>query len=210
MGISIELYRARIGSDKLMSEENMKFHVLWSIPKKYIFRQSTPSVCTRLFVFDRNDIFKLGSMGAYKSLNHRVNCRMFSLCRDIQKNPGPTFMDPSKTVHAPYSQDFIGVFGPNAGQQCVAMSLCSLLYKYSKGSMKYSADLIMIMDIGNELYSMLRRLTGQIYLLLTELPEKLTVQDTNYELHFSESYTGQLHTLTLNHDNPCDTHGMCF
>jgi hypothetical protein len=87
------------------------------------------------------------------------------------------------------------MFGPNAGQQCVAMSLCSLLYKYSKGSIKHSVDLITIMNIGNELYSVLRRLTGQIYLLLTELPEKLTVQDINYELYFSESYTGQLFHL---------------
>ena len=48
--------------------------------------------------------------------------------RDVEKNPGPTFIiDPSKTIHAPYSQGNVDVFGPNAGQQCVAMSLCALI-----------------------------------------------------------------------------------
>ena len=36
--------------------------------------------------------------------------------------------DPTLTVKAPYSQGDITVFGANAGQQCVAMSLCALIY----------------------------------------------------------------------------------
>ena len=32
---------------------------------------------------------------------------------------------PSKTMQAPYSQGDVVVFGQNAGQQCVAMSLCA-------------------------------------------------------------------------------------
>ena len=92
---------------------------------------------------------------------------MFSLCTDKEKNPGPTFVDPNKTVDAPYSQDFSTVFGANAGQQCVTMSLCALLYNYSNGSIQNSADLSMVMDMGNELYSMLSRITGQTYLLLS-------------------------------------------
>ena len=35
------------------------------------------------------------------------------------------YVDPSKTIAAPYSQGNELVFGQNAGQQCVAMSLCS-------------------------------------------------------------------------------------
>ena len=35
-----------------------------------------------------------------------------------------------------------------------------------------------------------------------ELPDKVTVQEINYQLHFSESYTGQLHTLPCVLDNP--------
>ena len=67
----------------------------------------------------------------FKNLNHIINCCKFNLSRDIEKNPGPTFIDPSKTIHAPYCQGNVDVFGPNAGQQCVAMSLCSLIYNYS-------------------------------------------------------------------------------
>jgi hypothetical protein len=153
---------------------------------------------TRALIFKANDSFEC----AYESLNHRINCCKFNLCNDIEKNPGPTFIDPKKTLCAPYSQDFIDVFGVNAGKQCVGMSLCALLYKYRKGTIKYSADLIMIMDMGNELYSMLSRITGQMYLLLTELPETLTIEEVNYGLHFSESYSGQLHNLAFNEDIP--------
>ena len=31
-------------------------------------------------------------------------------------------------IHAPYCQENIVVFGENAGQQCFAMSLCTLIY----------------------------------------------------------------------------------
>ena len=79
-----------------------------------------------------------------------MNCCKFNLSRDIEKNPGPTFIDPSKTIHAPYCQGNVNVFGPNAGQQCVAISLCSLIYNYSNKSITDSRDLIHIMNIGND------------------------------------------------------------
>ena len=61
---------------------------------------------------------------------------------------------------------------------------------------------MVIMDIGNELYSALSRLTSQTYLLLNELPNMVTVLDTNYQLQFSESYTGNLHTVTIDENIP--------
>ena len=139
----------------------------------------------------------------YKDLNHRINCCKFNLSRDIEKNPGPTqIIDPSKTIHAPYSQGNVDVFGPNAGQQCVAMSLCSLIYNYSNRSINDTEDLVQIMNIGNELYSALSRSSRQTYLLLTELPTMATVLNTNYQLEFSESYSGNLHAATLNENIP--------
>ena len=44
-------------------------------------------------------------------------------------------MDPSKTTQAPYGQGDVVVFGQNAGQQlqCVAMSLCALIYHNMEG-----------------------------------------------------------------------------
>ena len=44
-------------------------------------------------------------------------------------NPGPSvYVDAAKTVNASYCQGNVTVFGENAGQQCVAGSLCALIY----------------------------------------------------------------------------------
>ena len=52
---------------------------------------------------------------AYNSLNHRVNFGQFKLCTDIEKNPGPSvYVDATKTIHAPYCQGNVTVFGENA------------------------------------------------------------------------------------------------
>ena len=98
----------------------------------------------------------------------------------------------------------VDVFAPNAGQQCVAMSLCALIYNYSTGnrSINNTGDLIQIMNIRNELYSALSRLSSQTYLLLTELPTMVTMLNTNYQLEFSKSYSSNLHAATLNENIP--------
>ena len=49
-------------------------------------------------------------------LNHRVNFGLVLISRIIQD------------LHAPYCQRNVTIFGENAGQQCVAMSLCALIY----------------------------------------------------------------------------------
>ena len=69
----------------------------------------------------------------YKDLNHRIKYCKLSLSGDIEVNPGPAFINPGETIHAPYSQGNADVFGENAGRQCVAMSLCSLIYVHSNG-----------------------------------------------------------------------------
>ena len=88
----------------------------------------------------------------------------------MEKNPGPpTYVDPNKTIVTPYSQGNELVFGQNAGQQCVAMSLCSLIYNDTQG-ISSANDLIQIMNIGNQLYSSLSRLARKAYLMQLELP----------------------------------------
>ena len=53
----------------------------------------------------------------------------FKLCTDIERNPRPSvYVDATKTIHVPYCQGNVTVFGENAGEQCVAMSLCALIY----------------------------------------------------------------------------------
>ena len=68
---------------------------------------------------------EVATCNTYKSLKHMINCCRFNLSGDIETNPGPVFVEPSKTIQAPYSQGNVDVFGTNAGQQCVPMSLCA-------------------------------------------------------------------------------------
>ena len=92
-------------------------------------------------------------------------------------------VDPRKTIKAPYSQGDVVVFGQNLGQQCVAMSLCALMYHNMKG-IGNPNDLKQIMHIGNQLYSSLSQLLRQSFLLLTELPSMLTVLEEDYQLEY--------------------------
>ena len=127
-------------------------------------------------------------LNVYKNLNHRVNHFKSNLSGDRETNPGPV-INSTKTIQAPYSQDNVAMFGLNAGTQCVAMSLASLIYNKRKGIVS-SMDLVNIMNIGNELYSGLSR---QSYLLLTEVCEMIMVFNINYQLQCSPSYTGTIH-----------------
>ena len=114
---------------------------------------------------------------------HESNYCKFQLSSDIKKNPGPTpmYIDPSKTITAPYSQANELVFGQNSGQQCVALSLCSLIYNNKQG-INSANDLVSIMNIGNQLYSSLSQITKQSFLMQTELYRLLNVLETDYEL----------------------------
>jgi len=87
--------------------------------------------CQYLSLFSSNKLISL-----YKTQSHAANYCEFKLSRDIEKNPGPTsvYIDSRKTIPAPYSQGYEFVFGQNAGQQCVAMSLCSLIYYNKDGT----------------------------------------------------------------------------
>ena len=71
------------------------------------------------------------------------------------------------------------VFGANAGQQCVTMSLYALVHDSVKG-INSCNDLVQIMTTGNELYSILSQSTGRSYLMISMLEE-------NYQLKYRES-----------------------
>ena len=139
-------------------------------------------------------ILSLGSKMVYKSLNHKTNNIASKLSGDIETNPGPFVLDPSKTIHAPYSQGNSLVFGLNAGKQCVAMSSIAILFDFIY-SITSSSDLKEIMNVGNELYTRLSQSTGQDLLMLRELPEVLCLRDTMYRLKYSNSYFGNVHNF---------------
>jgi len=133
---------------------------------------------------------------AYKNLTHKINHCRFTLSRDIEMNPGPPMvMNSSKTICAPYSQANIALFGLNAGRQCVAMSLCALVYKKHWHAITSSADLLHIMNVRNELYSVLSRLHNHDFLIMTELPNTVTIFEHNYEMQYSPSCTGNINDI---------------
>ena len=122
----------------------------------------------------------------------------YKLCNDVEENPGPVMhhVDLSKTIKAPYSQeDVVVVFRQNVGQECVAMSLCALIYHNIKG-ISNPGDLKQKGPIDNQLYRSLSKLARQSFLLLTELPTMLTVLQENYQLEYSASYTDNVHGET--------------
>ena len=122
----------------------------------------------------------------------------YKLCNDVEENPGPVMhhVDLSKTIKAPYSQeDVVVVFRQNVGQECVAMSLCALIYHNIKG-ISNPGDLKQKGPIGNQLYRSLSKLARQSFLLLTELPTMLTVLQGNYQLEYSASYSDNVHGET--------------
>ena len=86
----------------------------------------------------------------HKSLTHTGNCTKHKPCNDVGEKPGPVMdhVDPSKTIKTLYSQGDVVVFGQNAGQQCVAMSLRALIYHNMKG-ISIPVELKQIMHIGN-------------------------------------------------------------
>ena len=83
---------------------------------------------------------------------HRVNFGQFKLStQDIEKNPGPSvYVDATKAIHAPYYQGNVVVFGENAGQQCVTMTLCALIYSKIRRITSVD-DMIQTMTVGNQL-----------------------------------------------------------
>ena len=122
-------------------------------------------------------------------MNHQVNFGQFKLCTDIGKNPGPSvYVDATKTINAPYCQGNVTVFGENAGQQCVARSLCALIY--SKITKITSVDdMTQIMIVGIQLYSSLSLLARQSMFMLTELLGIVTMFEQLFHLEYSDSYT---------------------
>ena len=121
-------------------------------------------------------------------MNNRVNFGQFKLCTDTEKNPGPSgYLDATKTINAPYCQENVTVSEENSGPQCVAMSLCTLIY--SKIKRITSVDMIQIVIVGYQIYSSLSLLPRQSMLMLTEFPGMVTVFGRFFQLECSESCT---------------------
>ena len=191
MFINVHLRRAHKRKIKFHSSvvKKIKFKCVLSskrVHQKY--RKHKMKLKTNYYL---NKLMKSSSApNVYKNVNHKINHCKFNLSKDVETNPGPP-IDPLKTIKAPYSQDNVLLFGSNAGTQCVAMSLTSLIHNHRNG-ITSSTDLVNIMNTGNELYTALSRLSRQSYLLLTEVPEMIIMFNSNYHLQYSPSYTGKI------------------
>ena len=75
---------------------------------------------------------------------------------------------------------------PGSPLQC---RFSALIYSFKTCTFS-SVDLVEIMNIGNRLYITPSGSTRETFLLLTDLPAMVNLFDTNFELRYSESYSG--------------------
>ena len=76
------------------------------------------------------------------------------------------------------------------------MCLSALVFNF-RNSITSSADLVQIMNIGNNMYSALSQSAKQGLLLLTDLSCMVNLCNINYQLTYSESYSGLLNSFAL-------------
>ena len=72
------------------------------------------------------------------------------------------------------------------------MSLCALIYSRIRRIISVD-DMIQIVTIGSQIYSSLSLLARQSMLMLTELPEMVSVFELIFQLEYSESNTCNVH-----------------
>ena len=123
---------------------------------------------------------------------------LLRLSNDVEENPGPRtindIVDPTYTVHADFNQGNELMFGMNAGKQCVAMSLYAIVHKEIKSVNIW--DRMMLNSIllgGNSLYGIISQNTKKTYLLLTDAPEYVDIENRVFNLQYSEAFSWALH-----------------
>ena len=127
---------------------------------------------------------------------------LLQLCNDVETNPGPTIydiVDPNLSVCGDFSQGDTNKFGSSAGKQCVAMSVTAIVYSQIENVNSWdSSSLNNILLRGNILYVCISNSIKKPLLLLTDVPELVSVKENIYTLQYSESYTGELRMTCSN------------
>ena len=83
------------------------------------------------------------------------------------------------------------MFGMNAGKQCVAISLYAVVYKEIKSVNIW--DMLMLNSIlicGNSLYSIISQSMNKSYLLLTDIPQFVDIENHVFNLQYSDPFQG--------------------
>ena len=92
------------------------------------------------------------------------------------------------------------MFGMNAGKQCVAMSLCAIVYKEIKSVNIWDRLMLnSILTCGNNLYGIISQSIFKSYLFLTDVPEYIDVDNHAFNLQYSDSFSGALHMSEDSH-----------
>ena len=202
MGVTIEIYRSRIGSHhNFMEGQNLKSNFqgqFWNemLLKFCISLLLPPNVKFRFIMmhkdneqYDQCDVYNIVQL-------------LLRLSNDVEENPGPTIdniVDFSCTIHASFNQGN-DLFGSNAGKQCVAMSLSAIVYKEVKSvNIWNQSTLNTIMVCGDNLYGTISQSINKNYLLLTDVPEFVDMNNITFNLEYSDSFSGAL-LMTVNND----------
>ncbi|CAB3983453.1 ATP-dependent DNA helicase PIF1 [Paramuricea clavata] len=118
------------------------------------------------------------------------------MANDVEENPGPTVydvVDPTKTICADFSQGNTKKFRQNAGKQCLAMSLTAIIYSHITNANAWDSTVLnSILCAGNNLYSFISNSVNKSYLLLTDVPEMVSVFDGIYCMQYGEPCAGDL------------------
>ena len=121
---------------------------------------------------------------------------LLRMANDVEENPGPTIydvVDPTKTICADFSQGNTKKFGQNAGKQCLAMSLTAIIYNHITNANQWDSTVLnSILCAGNNLYSFISNSVKKSYLLLTDVPEMVSVFDCIYCMEYGDPFAGDL------------------
>ena len=221
MGVTIEQYRARIGAynDVTIKQHSTGLAVNFcdnAISMLFQLVITIMILIVLILVFYLS-VFYLPTKRItkqYKSMSQvivlftQMSCYnvyvplLLRMANDVEVNPGPTVydvVDPSKTICADFSQSNTRKFGQNAGKQCVAMSLTAIIHNQITNVNAWDSSFLnVVLFAGNSLYTCINKSTNKTFLLLTDVPEMLSVSDKIYYLQYSDSYAGDLFRTTNN------------
>ena len=126
MGVTIEIYRSRIGSHhNFMVGNKSNFQgQFWNemLLKFYLSLLLPPNVKFRFNVMHKDNT---------QCHVYNIVQLLLRLSNDVEENPGPTIndiVDCFYTTHASFNQGN-DLFGSNAEKQCVAMSKCNCVQR---------------------------------------------------------------------------------